>query len=108
MSDKEAVPLRQLILVPSVITLAVTLLRLVGELQNWSPRLFNKEPGGGGALVGIAWLVFVFGAWFAWKLIDMGHAPDSPFRPLGYGLGVFLVFVALAVGAAKSGIHQLA
>ena len=49
MPNKEAVPVRQLILVPSVITLAVTLLRLVGELQNWSPRLFNKEPGGGGA-----------------------------------------------------------
>jgi CHASE2 domain-containing sensor protein len=36
---------RQLILVPAVITLAVTLLRLVGELQNWSPTLFSREPG---------------------------------------------------------------
>jgi hypothetical protein len=108
MPDKEAVPLRQLILVPSVITLAVTLLRLVGELQNWSPRLFNKEPGGGGALVGIAWLVFIFGAWFAWKLIDMGHAPDSAFRPLGYGLGVLLVFVALVFGIGRTGLPQLA
>jgi hypothetical protein len=108
MPDKTVVPVRDLILVPSVITLAVTLLRLVGELQGWSPRLFNREPGGGGALVGIAWLVFVFGAWFAWKLIDMGHAPESPFRPLGYGLGVFLAFVALAVGASRSGIPPLA
>src|SRR5262244_1928064 len=108
MSDKEAVPLRQLILVPSVITLAVTLLRVVGELQNWSPRLFNKEPGGGGAIVGITWLVIVFGAWFAWKLIDMGHAPESSLRPLGYGLGVLLVFVGLAAGIGRSGLAPLA
>jgi hypothetical protein len=108
MPDKEAVPLRQLILVPSVITLAVTLLRLVGELQNWSPRLFNKEPGGGGALVGIAWLVFIFGAWFAWKLIDMGHAPESAFRPLGYGLGVLLVFIALVFAIGRTGLPPLA
>ena len=44
---------RQLILVPAVITLGVTLLRLVGELAGWSPALFNREAGGGGALVGI-------------------------------------------------------
>ena len=48
----------KLILVPAVITLAVTLLRLVGELQGWSPALFNRgdkawSPG----LVGIVWLV---------------------------------------------------
>src|SRR5262245_50693484 len=108
MPDKNSVPLRELILVPSVITLVVTLLRLVGELQGWSPRLFNREPGGGGALVGIAWLVIVFGAWFAWKLIDSGHAPEGAFRPLAYGLGVLVAFIALAVGFSKSGIPQLA
>src|SRR5262245_46835691 len=108
MPDKNDIPLRRLILVPSVVTLAVTLLRLVGELQNWSPRLFNKEAGGGGAVVGIAWLVFIFGAWFAWKLIDMGYAPDSPFRPLGYGLGVLLVFVALVFGIGRMGLPPIA
>ena len=51
----------RLICVPALITLGVTLLRLIGELQNWSPRLFNREAGGGGALVGIAWLVPIFG-----------------------------------------------
>jgi hypothetical protein len=108
MPDKESVPVRQLILVPAVITLAVTLLRLVGELQNWSPRLFNKEAGGGGAIVGIAWLVFLFGAWFAWKLIDMGHAPEAPFRPLGYGLGVLAAFVALGFAINRMGLPPVA
>ena len=103
MPDKN-VALRDLILVPSVITLAVTLLRLVGELQGWSPRLFNREPGGGGALVGIAWLVFVFGAWFAWKLIDQGHFPEGAFRPLGYGLLGFVLSIAVVFGAQKLGL----
>jgi hypothetical protein len=94
MPDKDAVPVRQLILVPAVITLAVTLLRLVGELQGWSPALFSRQAGGGGAVVGIVWLVFVFGAWFAWKLLDSGHAPEARWRPLVYGfLGVLTLFV---------------
>jgi hypothetical protein len=108
MPEKSAVSLREVILVPSVITLAVTLLRLIGELQGWSPRLFNKEPGGGGALVGIAWLVFVFGAWFAWKLIDMGHAPEGAFRPLGYGLGVLVAFIALGFAINRMGLPPVA
>ena len=40
--------LRRLILGPALITLAITLLRLVGELSRWSPSLFNREPGGPG------------------------------------------------------------
>ena len=51
----------KLILVPAVITLAVTLLRLVGELQGWSPALFNREGRGRGALVGIVCLIPVLG-----------------------------------------------
>ena len=35
-----------LILVPAVITLAVTLLRLVGELQGWLVRVFGASQGG--------------------------------------------------------------
>ncbi len=98
MPDKDAVPPRQLILVPAIVTLAVTLLRLVGELQDWSPRLFNRQAGGGFALVGIVWLVFVFGAWFAWKLLDAGYFPDSAWRPLLYGIvGLALSAVVIAV-----------
>ncbi len=107
MSDK-SVALRELILVPSVITLAVTLLRLVGELQGWSPRLFNREAGGGGALVGIAWLVFVFGAWFAWKLIDKGQGPAGAFRPLGYGLLGLVISVVAVAGAGALGLPFVA
>ncbi len=68
---------RRLILVPAIITLAVTLLRLTGELQGWSPKLFNADPGGGGALFGIWLLVPVFGIYFALKLARAGQAPQS-------------------------------
>ncbi len=89
MSD-EAVRTRQLILIPAVVTLAITLLRLAGELLGGPALLFNKEAGGGGALVGIAWLVPVFGAWFGWKLARVGSAPR-----LLRALGLTLVAVAL-------------
>jgi hypothetical protein len=93
----------RLVVVPAVITLAVTLLRLFGELQGWSPRLFSREAGGGGALVGISWLVPVFGAWFGWKLAASGQRPASAWRALGLtvlGLAILPVsgFVAARLG----------
>src|SRR5436190_411073 len=65
----------RLIFIPSVITLAVTLLRLIGELQHWSPILFNPTAGGGGAIMGITWLVLIFGVYFALKLSVAGEGP---------------------------------
>ena len=82
MADSESTPVsvRDLILVPAGITLGVTILRLVGELNGWSPALFNSEAGGGGAIVGITWLVPVFGIYFALKLARSGAAPTSAAR----------------------------
>jgi hypothetical protein len=97
---------RRLILVPAVITLGVTLLRLVGELAGWSPALFNREAGGGGALVGIAWLVPVFGAWFGWKLARAGSGPSGIGRALGLTLLAFAVIPVCGFVAFKAGIPQ--
>src|SRR5215467_15987762 len=60
-ASRPSLSIGKLIVVPAVITLAVTILRLVGELENWAPPFFNKHPGGGGALIGISWLPIVFG-----------------------------------------------
>jgi hypothetical protein len=82
----------QLILVPSLITLGVTILRVVGELHNWSPVLFGKGAGGGGAIVGIAWLPIFFGIYFALKLSGAGAGPGSLGRTLAFwGLGLLLM-----------------
>jgi hypothetical protein len=93
MSEARTVPVKDLILIPSVITLAVTLLRLVGELQNWSPALFGKAAGGGGSLVGISWLIPVFGFYFGWRLARLGHAAPSAGKVVGFSfLAIAAVF----------------
>jgi hypothetical protein len=89
----------RLVLVPGLMTLAVTLLRLVGELNHWSPTLFNPEPGGGGALVGISWLVPLFGIYFALKLYQ-SRALVGSWRLLGYSALGIAVFFAIWITAA--------
>jgi hypothetical protein len=91
MTEAAQTRLGRLILVPAVVTLGVTLLRLVGELQDWSPALFSRQAGGGGSLVGISWLVPVFGAWFGWTLASSG---DRPTR-LGSAFGLTLLAIAM-------------
>ncbi len=93
---------KELILVPSLITLGITLLRLVGELQNWSPGLFSRAAGGGGSLIGISWLILVFGAWFGWRLTRMGYGASSPLKASGLAF-----LVGLAVGFGSFGIGQI-
>lgn len=87
--------LKPLILVPALITLGVTLLRLTGELLGWSPVFFSREGGGGMSVVGIVWLVPIFGVYFAVKLIRLGHAPDSVGRAVGLAF-LALLFVPAA------------
>jgi hypothetical protein len=106
MSNEDSVRPGQLILVPAIITLAVTLLRLVGELQGWSPRFFSKAAGGGGAIVGISWLVVIFGAWFGWKLAKAGQGPAAIGRGLGLAILAFAILPVLGFGASALGMSQ--
>lgn len=83
----------RLIAYPALMTLAVTLLRLIGELQHWSKSFFNPEAGGPGSIVGITWLAPIFGIYFALKLRAGGEAPPSAWRALGFAfLGVAVMF----------------
>jgi hypothetical protein len=85
-------PLRRLILAPGLITLAVTLVRLVGELQRWPETFFNRTMGG--SLVAITWLAPIFGIYFALKLDNSGIPPKSYLRAIGYAvLGVIVLVV---------------
>ena len=99
MSNETNASLRRLILVPALITLALTLLRLTGELLLWSPRLFNRDAGGGAALVGIVWLIPIFGIWFALQLDKAGQGPPSVGRALGWAGLAFVVNTALGFGS---------
>lgn len=91
----------RLILVPALITLAVTALRLVGELMRWNPTFFSREAGGAGAIVGIVWLVPVFGVYFARKLVAAGLGPASAGRALGMAV-LGLAFVPAAMFVAQA------
>jgi hypothetical protein len=110
-SALENADVRKLILVPSLITLAVTLLRLTGELLHWSKALFNPAPGGGGAIVGIAWLVPVFGIYFGLKLARAGlAAPTGP--AIGFALLGLLImpiggFTAVTLGMSQQSLWLL-
>lgn len=86
------VSIARLIVVPGLITLGVTVLRLVGERLHWSPKLWNPSAGGGGALVGIAWLPIIFGPFFALKLLRTGQGAMSAWKPIGFtvlGIAIF-------------------
>lgn len=79
MSDQPRRSLLVPVLVAGVITLAVSLLRLYGELHGESlglpPWLVSKAAGGALSPVGIAWLVPIFGFWFGRRLAANGKRP---------------------------------
>jgi hypothetical protein len=97
----------RLILWPAVATLAITLLRLAGELQGWSPALFSPEAGGGGSLVGISWLPILFGPYFAWKLAKQGKPPQSAWKVVGLALLGVVLTVAVFAGVQALGLVPL-
>jgi len=78
----------RLVLIPTLLTLGVTLLRLTGELRGWPSPWFNKDNG----LVGITqFLPESFGIYFAWRLWKAGLRTNRISRAFALGLlGVVL------------------
>jgi hypothetical protein len=76
------------VLLPTLFTLGVTLLRLAGELRGWPSPWFDKNSG----IVGITWLLPpIFGFYFACKLWREGEPIDRVDRAFLLGLlGVIL------------------
>jgi hypothetical protein len=95
---------------PAAIALAVTLLRLAGELGGWSEAWFSRATGGlvpTGAvswLVGITWLAVPFGAWLAWRLLRSGMAPPPAGRAV---LLAVAAIVALYAGTRLVSLLRL-
>jgi hypothetical protein len=110
MSERDDVRVGRLILVPVLITLAVTLARLAGELLGGSGSLFSREAGGKAALIGIVWLIPVFGIYFGLRLARAGMGPPSIGKALGFAVLAFALNTALGFGtfaAVKSPVAQL-
>jgi hypothetical protein len=111
MAGGEKLSITRLIAVPAVITLAVTLLRLTGELERWGMPWFGNQAGGEGAVVGISWLPFVFGPYFAVKLAKAGYGWQSGGKAVRFalsGLGILVAGGFLGVTMRERHIMPLA
>lgn len=102
----------RLILWPALITFAITILRLEGELHHWGSLWFYTSAGGGGAIVGISWLPIIFGPYFALKLAKAGDAPVNYRKAFGSTIGALAVLILggilVAVTESHPGVLTLA
>src|SRR6516225_6426444 len=98
---RPSVSIGKLITIPAMITLVLTILRLIGELQHWPKPWVSSAAGGGGAIIGIFWLPLIFGPYFAWKLAAAGDGPASAGKAIGMSA---LGLVVLLAGGAAFGI----
>jgi len=102
MSQSDKPHYGKIILIPALITLGITLLRLVAEFLDMPAWLASKDPGGPGAIIGITWLPPILGVYFALKLAG---APGKPWKNLFktlflYGLAAripVIIIMALAI-----------
>ena len=90
-----------LVIWPAILTLGVTALRLVGELRGWSPTYFSRLPGGGLAIVGIAWLAPFVGAYLGWRLTRAGVRSPGVASVAGWPLGALLLGLAIGYGLER-------
>ena len=101
MEERKSISITSLITIPALITLGVTILRLVGELERWPKPWFSAAAGGGGAIIGISWLPIIFGPYFALKLAGVGDRPSSVGKAIGFA---FLGLVVYVLGGLLMGI----
>ncbi len=105
MAEERSVSITKLIAVPALISLAITILRLVGELQHWPTPWFNTSSGGGGAIVGISWLPIIFGPYFAIKLAGAGEGPSSTGKAIGFAFLSLVVYLLAGFWFAATEAH---
>ena len=106
MEETKSISITSLITIPALITLGITILRLVGELEHWPKLFFNPAAGGGFAIVGISWLPIIFGPYFALKLAGAGDGPSSAGKAIGFAfLGLVLLFLGGWVAEASFAHH---
>jgi hypothetical protein len=95
MAESRRVSIMNLIAVPALISLGITILRLEGELHHWPKPWFDTAAGGGGAVVGISWLPIIFGPYFAIKLARAGEGPMK--------IGTAAIFTAIGLAVLVAG-----
>jgi len=106
MEERKSISITSLITIPALITLGITILRLVGEIEHWPKPWFSAAAGGGLAIVGISWLPIIFGPYFALKLAGAGDGPSSVGKAVGFAILGLVVFVLAGVLAGASFTHH--
>lgn len=102
MAETKGTRITRLIAIPTVLTLAVTLVRVTGELKHWPAPWFSSTGGGSGAIIGIVWLPIIFGPYFALKLVSQGNGPRNSAEPLLYAFFGLIAFVLAAAMFERS------
>jgi hypothetical protein len=106
MEERKSISITSLITIPALITLGITILRLVGELEHWPKPWFSTAAGGGGAIIGISWLPIIFGPYFALKLAGAGDGPSSIGKAIGLALAGLVILVLGGVIAGVTASHH--
>jgi hypothetical protein len=83
----------RLIAVPVLISIAVTALRLIGDILRWPKPLVNSDVCGK-AILGVVWLVPIFGIYFAVRFFHAGDAPQRFARPLVFAASALALKLA--------------
>jgi hypothetical protein len=105
MEETKPISITSLITIPALITLAITILRLVGEIEHWPKPWISAAAGGGGAIIGISWLPIIFGPYFALKLAGAGDRPSSVGKAVGFAVLGLVVLVLGGVIAGATASH---
>jgi hypothetical protein len=105
MEERKSISITNLITIPALITLGVTILRLVGELEHWPKPWFSAAPGGGVAIIGISWLPIIIGPYFALRLAGAGDGPSSVGKAVGCAVLGLVVFILSALWAGATFWH---
>jgi len=106
MEETKSMSITSLITIPALITLGITILRLVGELEHWPKPWFSAAAGGGGAIIGISWLPILFGPYFALKLAGAGAGPLSTGKAVVFAILGLVLFVLAAMLLQASFPHH--
>jgi hypothetical protein len=82
---------------PALISLGVTILRLALELSDAPAWLASRAVGGGMSVVGISWLPFVFGPWFALRVAESEATTGARLKRLAATLVVYGLLARIPV-----------
>ena len=97
----------RLIAAPSLIAISVTAVRAFGEVHHWPSPIVNPAVCGR-AILGVVWLVPIFGVYFALRLSPTTAGLRSVGRPTIFAIGSLLLKLAGTFIMERPGVGYIA